>query len=86
MHKEGSIPSEKRMALDVYDIRQYLATDDVLWTSIADSLTKHIAIGSGEASPLQSFFADRRDTPVDVSLTFWLCSTTASSAFVHKKV
>ena len=47
LHKEGSIPTERRIALDVYDIRQYLDTDDLLWTStntmLVDPLTKHFS-------------------------------------------
>ena len=59
LHKEGSIPSEKRIALDIYDVRQFLENDyDALeWRStnsmIADPLTKRIP--AAEATALRSF-------------------------------
>ena len=59
LNKEGSTPSEKRIALDIYDVRQFLERDyDALeWCStnsmIADPLTKHIP--ALEATPLRSF-------------------------------
>eukprot|EP00975_Prorocentrum_lima_P022978 4836204-Prorocentrum_lima.AAC.1 len=31
--RDRSIPSEQRVALDVFGMRQYLETDDSLWTS-----------------------------------------------------
>ena len=59
LHKEGSIPSERRIALDIYDVRQFLENDyDALeWCStnsmIADPLTKHIPMA--EATMLREF-------------------------------
>ena len=57
IHKEGSLPSERRVALDIYDVRQYAEVDDVLWIPtakmLADPLTKHIS--SREATALREF-------------------------------
>ena len=65
LHKEGSIPTEKRVALDIYDVRQYLDQDDLLWTStstmIADPLTKHFSMK--EPTALADFLRTTRITP-----------------------
>ena len=57
--REGSLPTEKRVALDVADVRQYLLYDDLEWVStglmLADPLTKPIA--RSEVSALQQFLA-----------------------------
>jgi hypothetical protein len=59
LHKEGSVPSEKRVALDIYDIQQYLVEDDLEWCStarmLADPLTKPIPTGPGKTSALAEF-------------------------------
>jgi hypothetical protein len=59
LSKEGSVPSEKRVALDVYDVQQYLGGDDIEWISthimIADPLTKSIARGPGKTNALKQF-------------------------------
>ena len=45
LHKDGAMPTERLVALDVYDIRQYLDEDDLEWVPtaamLADPLTKH---------------------------------------------
>ena len=43
LHKDGAMPTERRVALDVYDIRQYLDEDDLecvpTTAMLADPLT-----------------------------------------------
>ena len=52
--KEGGMPSEKHVALDVYDIQQYLDDDDLEWIAtgkiLADPLIKPIPTGPGKTS------------------------------------
>ena len=53
--REGAMSTERRIALDVYDVQQYAEDDDVLWCptgrQIADCLTKHFS--PTDANPLQ---------------------------------
>ena len=49
LSKDGRVPSERRVALDIYDVQQYLTRDDMEWLptgcQVADCLTKHFAAG-----------------------------------------
>ena len=60
--KEGSLPSEKRTALDFHDVRQYLEQDDLEHVStnimLADALTKHKS--TNERTALEDFLETGR--------------------------
>lgn len=60
--KEGGLPSEKRTALDFYDVQQYLGQDDREHVStnlmLADALTKHKS--ANEQTALQDFLDSGR--------------------------
>ena len=64
LNKEGSVPGEKRVALDLMDIRQFLDKDQLRWISthlmLADPLTKHIP--ASEATALRALLRDGRAT------------------------
>ena len=56
LEKGGSMPTERRVALDIYDVQQYLPKDDMEWVpsgcQIADCLTKHFS--ENEANSLSA--------------------------------
>ena len=58
--KDGGMPTERRVALDIYDVQQYLPRDDMEWapsgSQIADCLTKHFS--ENEANSLSKVLAE----------------------------
>ena len=54
------MPTERRVALDIYDVQQYLEQDDLEWipsgSQIADCLTKHFS--ENEANSLSAVLSE----------------------------
>lgn len=51
LHMDGAMPTERRVALDIYDVRQYLDEDDLGWVLTIAMLADPLQSSSAAATP-----------------------------------